>query len=202
MTSTIVPALKELEKFDKLNVVDVGAARASFLVELDKLVDLSKVFAVGIDPISHGIEDHYDKFYHACVDNVDTPKTQMFYKNRIDDQASSLCSTIGEQVGEINILNLNSIINDDIPDDTIHFIKIDAEGKDLHIVKSLSEEVLARTKFIAIECPHDRARYDGESTKDECIQYFDTIGFDVFFCHDTNNGSGISDVVFINRNNS
>lgn len=202
MTSTIVPALKELKKFDKVNVVDVGAARASFLVELDKLVDLSKVFAVGIDPISHGIEDHYDKFYHACVDNVDTPKTQMFYKNRIDDQASSLCSTIGEQVGEINILNLNSIINDDIPDDTIHFIKIDAEGKDLHIVKSLSEEVLARTKFIAIECPHDRARYDGESTKDECIQYFDTIGFDVFFCHDTNNGSGISDVVFINRNNS
>jgi len=126
----------------------------------------------------------------------------MFYKNRSDDQASSLYSTIGEQVGEIDILNLNSIINDDIPDDTIHFIKIDAEGKDLHIVKSLSEEVLARTKFIAIECPHDRARYDGESTKDECIQYFDTIGFDVFFCHDTNNGSGISDIVFINRNNT
>ena len=62
MTSTIVPALKELKKFDKVNVVDVGAARASFLVELDKLVDLSKVFAVGIDPISHGIEGHYDKF--------------------------------------------------------------------------------------------------------------------------------------------
>lgn len=202
MTSTIVPALKELKKFDKVNVVDVGAARASFLVELDKLVDLSKVFAIGIDPISHGIEGHYDKFYHACVDNVDTPKTQMFYKNVSDDQASSLYSKIGEQVGEIDILNLNSIINDDIPDDTIHFIKIDAEGKDLHIVKSLSEKVLARTKFIAIECPHDGVRYDGESTKDECIQYFDTIGFDVFFCHDTNNGSGISDVVFINRNNS
>ena len=52
MTSTIVPALKRNKKFDKVNVVDVGAARASFLVELDKLVDLSKVFAVGIDPIS------------------------------------------------------------------------------------------------------------------------------------------------------
>ena len=87
------------------------------------------------------------------------------------------------------------------PDSKMETIQ-DAEGKDLHIVKSLSEEVLARTKFIAIECPHDRARYDGESTKNECIQYFDTIGFDVFFCHDTNNGSGISDVVFINRNNS
>ena len=37
MTSTIVPALKELKKFDKVNVVDVGAARASFLVELDPL---------------------------------------------------------------------------------------------------------------------------------------------------------------------
>ena len=40
-----------------------------------------------------------------------------------------LCILNREQVGEIDILNLNGIINDDIPDDTIHFIKIDAEEK-------------------------------------------------------------------------
>lgn len=201
MTSTIVPALKELKKFNKVNVVDVGAARASFLFELNQLIDLENVYAIGIDPISHDVEDHYDKFYHACVDNVDGLRKQIFYKNTYDDQASSLFSMDGEKIGEIDILNLNDIINENIPNDIIHFIKIDAEGKDLHIVKSLSEDVLFRTKFISIECLHNGVRYDGEFAKNECIKYFDSIGFDVFFCHDTDNGSGVSDIVFINSNN-
>ena len=49
MTSTIAPSFGELKKYDKINVIDVGA-RASFLVELEKYFDLRDVYAVGIDP--------------------------------------------------------------------------------------------------------------------------------------------------------
>lgn len=41
-------------------------------------------------------------------------------------------------------------------------------------------------------------RHDGESTKDECIKYFESIGFEICFVHDTDNGSDVSDVVFVN----
>ena len=34
MTSTIVPALRKLASYEKVNVIDVGAARGSFIEEL------------------------------------------------------------------------------------------------------------------------------------------------------------------------
>ena len=71
MTSTIAPSFGELKKYDKINVIDVGAARASFLVELEKYFDLGDVYAVGIDPFDHGVKDHYDKFYQACIDEYE-----------------------------------------------------------------------------------------------------------------------------------
>ena len=172
----------------------------TFLVELEKFFDLKNVYAIGIDPIDYGVESHYDKFYRVCLDDVKTPQKQIFYN---DDQSSSLLSSKGEKMGLVDILNINSIIDVDIPENIIHFIKIDAEGKDLSIVKSLSKQNLNRTKFIAIECPNKIPRYDGEYIKKDCIDYFNSINFEFFYEYDTNieswNKSDLSDVVFINK---
>lgn len=204
MTSTIAPSFDGLKEYNKINVIDVGSARASFLVELERYFDLENVYAVGIDPLNHGVKDHYDKFYQACVDDVEEPTEMNFYMNTNDDQASSLCVPMGDTVSsfkepfKVQVLNLNDIIDNDIPEGTVHYLKIDAEGKDLHIVKSLREDVLKRIKYIAIECPMTKPRLDGEYTKEQCIDYFKTINFEVFYVHDTNNGSDVSDVVFVN----
>ncbi len=206
MSSTLVPAIKKIVDYSKINVIDVGAARASFLVELDQLVNLEKVFAIGIDPNDHGVSDHYDKFFQACVDNVDSATEMDFYPNMIDDQAGSLCSPVDKnknkfgEVVKVKVLNLNDIIKEEIPsDEVIHFLKIDAEGKDLDIIKSLKTTTLERIKYIAMECPMTKIRLKGESTKQESIEYMNSINFDLFFSYDTDNGSDISDVVFINR---
>ena len=54
-------AFDELKaNYGKINVVDVGAARGAFLVELEKKYDLNNVYAIGIEPFNHGIKDHYD----------------------------------------------------------------------------------------------------------------------------------------------
>ena len=198
MTSTLVPALKDFGYYEKINVIDVGSARGSFILELKK-VYTGDIFSIGIDPIDHGIGDWYSKFYNVCVDNVDVPIKVEFFKNINDDQASSLFSMDGKSLGERDVLNLNNIINDVLPTETIHFIKIDAEGKDLDIVKSLKEESLSRIVYIAVECVQSTPRFEGEYVKGECISYFDSIGFDMYYSYDTNNGSGISDVVFKNR---
>lgn len=205
MTSTIAPSFGELKKYDKINVIDVGAARASFLVELEKYFDLGDVYAVGIDPFDHGVKDHYDKFYQACIDDVKKPVEMDFYMNAIDDQASSLCVPAEDKKNafrepiKVQVLNLNDIIEDNIPEGTIHFLKIDAEGKDLHIVKSLRKDVLNRIKYIAVECPMTKPRLEGEVVKEKCIEYFQSINFEVFYVHDTDNGSDVSDVVFVNE---
>ena len=198
MTSTLIPVLEELKEFKKLNVIDVGSARGSFMMELRRVYD-NNIFSIAIDPIDHGIGGEYSKFYHACVDNVEKPIKVEFFKNSKDDQASSLFSTEGENMGEIDVFNLNDIIKDEIPTETIHFIKIDAEGKDLHIVKSLKDDTLSRIVYIAIECTQTSPRFEEEFGKGDCIDYFKSIGFDMHYCHDTNNGTNISDVVFKNR---
>ena len=83
--------------------------------------------------------------------------------------------------------------------EVIHFIKIDAEGKDLDIVESFSPETLKRIKYISMECKNGEPRYEGDRDIDECIRYMESIGFDVSFRWDSDNGSDLSDVVFINR---
>lgn len=205
MTSTILPALEKLKQYEKINVLDVGAARASFLVELEKFFNLEDVYAVGIDPFDHGVSVHYDKFFFACVDNVDSSTERYLLKNKIDDQANTLCTPLecvendfGDAI-KVKVLNLNDIIQEEFVNKNIHFLKIDAEGKDLHIVKSLKDSTLKRIKYIAIECPIIKPRFDDEYLKSECIEYFDSKNFDVSFVWDADNGSDLSDIVFVNR---
>ncbi len=222
-------AFEELKaNYDKINVVDVGAARGAFLVELEKMYDLSNVYAVGIEPFNHGIKDHYDKFFQICVDNVESPTKKEFFVNS-DDQTSSLCKlqtenlssdksdkdkfyysqdiinkiTRIQEVIEVDVVNLDTLVNEEIPEGLIHFIKIDTEGKDLEIVKSLSDKNLERIKFIGIECPNNIPRFEGEASKQECIDYFESKNFEVFHClnyeDDPTNRQPMSDVVFVNK---
>lgn len=205
MTSTILPALEKLREYKKINVIDVGAARASFLVELEKFFNLDDVYSLGIDPFDHGVSSYYDKFLFACVDNVDSPTEKYLLKNKVDDQANTLCTPLESVKNEfddtikVSVLNLNHVIKEQFGNKEIHFLKIDAEGKDLHIVKSLKDSTLKRIKYIAIECPIKKPRFDDEYLKNECIEYLSSKNFDVSFVWDSDNGSDLSDVVFVNK---
>ena len=79
---------------------------------------------------------------------------------------------------------------------------MDAEGKDLDIVKSLSDDTLKRTKFIGVECPNEIPRFEGEAPKQDFIDYFQSKNFKEFYClnyeEDPTNRQPMSDVVFVN----
>ena len=172
MTSTIKPLLKELTAYDNVNVIDVGAARGSFMEELahvfvDAGLGDTEIFSIGIDPIHREAEEKYDTFIRACVDNVESPREEDLYIHDNDDQANSLCISVLEDGGtgelypadsrrKVWVLNLNTIIDShwwvfsDSGEKVIHFLKIDAEGKDLDIVESLSPENLKRIKYISL----------------------------------------------------
>ena len=221
MTSTIVPALRKLASYEKVNVIDVGAARGSFIEELAGVfvqagLGDNEIYSIGIDPSHREAEEKYDTFIRACVDNVESPREEDLYIHDKDDQAHSLCIRVLEDGGtgelypadsrrKVWVLNLNTIIDShwwvfsDSGEKVIHFLKIDAEGKDLDIVESLSQENLKRIKYIALECKNGAPRYEGDRDIDECIEYMKSIGFDVSFRWDADNKSQLSDVVFMNR---
>ena len=218
MTSTIVPALRKLASYEKVNVIDVGAARGSFIEELAGVfvqagLGDNEIYSIGIDPSHREAEEKYDTFIRACVDNVESPREEDLYIHDKDDQAHSLCISVLEDGGtgefypadsrrKVWVLNLNTIIDYHwwlFDEQIIHFLKIDAEGKDLDIVESLSQENLKRIKYIALECKNGAPRYEGDRDIDECIEYMKSIGFDVSFRWDADNNSQLSDVVFVNR---
>ena len=218
MTSTIVPALRKLASYEKVNVIDVGAARGSFIEELAGVfvqagLGDNEIYSIGIDPSHREAEEKYDTFIRACVDNVESPREEDLYIHDKDDQAHSLCISVLEDGGtgefypadsrrKVWVLNLNTIIDYHwwlFDEQIIHFLKIDAEGKDLDIVESLSQENLKRIKYIALECKNGAPRYEGDRDIDECIKYMKSIGFDVSFRWDAHNNTQLSDVVFVNR---
>ena len=227
MTSTIVPALKELcdLDYDRIKVIDVGAARGSFMDELcpiweERGKSINDIISIGIDPCHDEAISRYSRFIRACVDNIDSPVEKDFYVHD-DTQANSLCIDVSEDgsvsgsIKKVWVLNLNTIIDYhwwlfvpfdlrnredyDPREEMIHFLKIDAEGKDLDIVESLSEKNLKRIKYISLECKNGEPRYEGDRDTDECIEYMKSIGFDVSFRWDADNKSQLSDVVFMNR---
>tara|TARA_R100000008_G_scaffold61492_1_gene38823 strand:- start:271 stop:1011 length:741 start_codon:yes stop_codon:yes gene_type:complete len=229
------------ESYERLNVIDVGAARASFMNELWHVFPRESVFSVGIDPINHHTSDKpggpivhktsvdYSVFLQCGVDNVGVITSRTFYMNS-DDQTSSFSELLLDNLSSIeddeskfwypqdtidkikNIENvvddvavypLQEVIDQHLPEGIIHFIKIDAEGKDLEVVKSINDETLkSRVKFITIECPNKVPRFKGESIKMECINYMKSKNFNVFYQmnyeDDPSNRTPMSDVVFVN----
>jgi hypothetical protein len=225
------PAFIELKReYQTINVVDVGAARAAFIVELNKFYDRDHIHSLGVDPMNHGVEFNYNRFYNVCVDDIPQgTQTQTVFYIRGEDQCSSLCEMHNENItsnpldsdkfyvnpGVINrvkqivdiinipVLNVVDLINEEFGTDLIHFIKIDCEGKDINIVKSL-EPIFHRIKYIAVECPNRVQRYKDETLLNNCLEYFKLHGFEVFYHKDyefeKDNGSQASDVVFVNKN--
>lgn len=183
----------------------------------------------------HDAAKYYNYYIKGCVDNIDrnTIQEKTFYINAID-QASSLLKIKTDNftsdlnnldngfyypqdiidklkiiVNEIKVkvYNINDIIHSTIGDTKIiDFIKIDAEGKDMDIVKSLKEN-FHRIKYISVECScHKNEKleiFENGSQLIDAITFFTENGFEVFeitdYSNDNNNLTQMSDVVFVNK---
>jgi len=180
-------------------------------------------------------EKNYNFYIKGCVDNIPkgSEEKNNFYVNSID-QASSLLrirtdnfssnlndknkfyypqeiidrlSKIDNQI-IVNVYNLGDIIDRCFGERTIDFIKIDAEGKDLDIAKSLVN-YLQRIRFIAIECAsHENKNleiFENGSNSIDAINFFKNNNFEIFEITDyskrENNLTQMSNIVFVNKNN-
>ena len=223
--------LKLKERFDSINIVDVGCARGALLKYSKKM--FSSIRSLGIDPIDHFSErPEYTDYLKCAVDLLnesDQQSVTTFYVNQ-DDQASSLLKMNFDKITsdlslrgtkyyvpwadrlkiveekEVTVRTLKSILDEKMPDGIIHLLKIDAEGKDLDIVRSLGKEI-SRVCFISLECSsHENTSL--RIFKDGChinevIPYMKSCGFEVFEVFDASldpqNLTQVSDIVFVNK---
>jgi len=177
---------------------------------------------------------NYNIYIKGCVDNIPkgTIKQQTFYVNLID-QASSLLKIKTENFSsdmskynesyyypqdiidklsiitneiDVTVYNLNDIIDKHYnTDEIIDFIKIDAEGKDLDIVKSIVDNMY-RIKYIAVECSSHKNEnleiFENGSNYKDVISFFTEHNFEIYditdYSLEHNNYTQMTDIVFIN----
>jgi len=89
----------------------------------------------------------------------------------------------------------------------IDFIKIDAEGKDFDITKSL-KPYFSRIKYIGVECSshtnNNLSIFGNGSSSRDVLSFFKENNFDIFEITDysikSDNLTQMSDIIFINNN--
>ena len=211
-----------------VNIIDVGVLSAGLWYKVhDNNLVKSPSFWIGVEP-DIAYPNNYDVMFEMAANDVDVPTTQMFNIHHdkglnsllelVDDDRLTrdkndmsrfyLGSDIGKYSGkkEVTVAPMSYML-DTIPnfsDQTIHFLKIDAQGVDVGVVKSMGK-YLSKTMFIMIESVTrnnpDAVLYEGQTVLEDDIVSMKEMGFELFYMHDhTEYASPDADVVFINKN--
>jgi len=222
--------IDSLQKIEFINIIDIGCARGALMKEI-VLPQRGKesVFSVGVDPLNHGVKRYYDHFLQVAVDNIGSSKFKIrkFYLN-FDDQASSLLQMNYENLTDslldqeriyvpwkrrlgvrftfpVLVINLETVIKRYFFNKKIHFLKIDAEGNDLNILKS--QLFINRPLFISAEAsnhPNPEIRlFKNGSQKKELVEFMKSMNYNVYqeanYGSIPNNQTQISDIIFKDR---
>lgn len=204
-----------------LNLIDCGCHKGHFLTKFKREVN-RPVYSIGIDPVNHPKESVYDKYFQMAVDNVDTPTIKKFYEY-IEPGCNSLLemnvdkvvhnrSEVGWYVGwpiekqkncyDVEVDSLASFLEtqDYFP---IHLLKIDSQGNDINVVKSLGVYV-DRVAFVQMECVSSKNKeivlYKGQQIMEQDIEDMTKLGFEVVKITDySKEASPECDILFKNR---
>lgn len=161
------------------------------------------IFVIGIDPnpdcyegqniwnskitnIKSAFEGHpkSDNYYHLCcaIDNVEKPEKCDFYRTTVNVGCSSLLKPklenfIGCQLQDIIKVDTISMkyLLDKIEYDKIEMVKIDAQGKDLDIVKSFKEH-LKNVVYLDVEGDTTR-QYENAPNNSQIINQILALDF-------------------------
>lgn len=167
-----------IDKLRSLNVeqyciVDVGC-RGGDLVKLMKPNFQAKY--IGIDPSPNTGHPLYDEFYQVAIDDVSSPETRQFYIYSNEPGCNSLLPMrkdmvthdleeydskwyVGwdieknEEVVSVTAISLSDLLkSSQVFNDVqyLHFLKVDAQGKDINVVKSLGD-IIKKTYMVQIE---------------------------------------------------
>lgn len=202
-----------------INLIDVGCHKAHFL---DEIMGYFKInYSLGIDPCNHMVDYRYNKYYNVAIINDEPCK--MKFNEYLEPGCNSLLTMKTDRVVHdrrqdgwyvgwtieklIKIIDVDAKPLSDLIDETpqilpIHFLKIDAQGLDIAVVKSLNQ-YLHNVHLIQIEAvsSHDvnNTLYAGQSIMEQDIEIMQTLGFSVVMIEDyADNASPECNILFKN----
>lgn len=212
---------------DPLVVVDVGCHKGHFIDEFKSVVH-KNLYTIGIDPLDFNVSHKYNVYIQAAIANVDIPTTKTFYEH-IEPGCSSLLQMNKEIVSHEDQTSpskwfvpweIETVINElpvvvssleNLLDQTeqkikyIHYLKVDSQGMDIKVVKSL-RKYLDKTMFIQIESvishSTDVVLYKGQQIMEQDINVMYELGFIILDIKYHHFGFKVNeaDVIFFNPN--
>lgn len=191
-------------KFKRINILDVGCHYAHWIQSLGKLLDgFEYVYSVGIDPIDFGVSSNYNIYAQVAIDNVKEPTEKLFFqynepgcnslaqmnidvvKHTRDEPGWYVEHTIENlvKISQVPVVSLAQLVSMlPIAGQELHYVKIDCQGKDIDVVRSLGT-YLKKTYFIQIECAvcaPEHTLYKGQKTLEEDTLVMKELGFHRF----------------------
>ena len=186
---------------------------------------------IGIDPSREAIGNHHDEFYSIAIDDVSQEETRTFYTYSVDEGCNSLLPMNKEVITHDRneydskwyvkkpiefmedrmSVRANSLKNVLLNSESfkevgyVHYLKVDAQGSDINVVKSLGE-LVNKTCIIQIESAipsnEDVLLYKGQQHYKKDVEDMNSMGFVEWFKENYSidkMASPEADVVFINE---
>jgi hypothetical protein len=219
-------AISVLNEQPKLNIVDVGCNTGTFLNYTKPLLKVPS-FWIGIDPSNLGASKLYDLYLNKAISNVKEDEKAIFTEyndsgcNSLLDMNTDIIThekgndekwfidRIVEQVvlkKEVVVTSLERVCDtiSNFKDDIIHYVKVDTQGNDIKVAKSLGK-YLSKTMFIQLECvtSHNpkKVLYKGQQLLEHDIDDMRLLGFTMMNMEDyAGFASPEGDVLFVNNN--
>jgi FkbM family methyltransferase len=191
--------LEKLKKVIKPEVsakvvgIDVGCCIGDYIsninhlcIESNKSILCFEPNPVNIQVIEGRIVNTDIKLFKHCISN-ETGKTSLFnYKGYNSNNAGNGVAGLrsgGQKICSVDVKRLDNVLDAEFKEDIIiKFIKIDTEGNDSNVIKSLGR-YLTKTKYIIFECSDclDDMRGPGiENPMKDIVDFLSTNGFDTY----------------------
>ena len=194
---------------ERVVFIDVGAGPGDILQGLRQGRLKKPIFSIGIDPvdlrghraysgfviaaIKSGVEEPRDFYQYSSLDcsslkRMDTSKVTHDPRERGAEGRYFNAKVIErlEEVLRVPTFNLSTIVrNYGLEDEVLHFVKIDAQGSDLDVFRSLGA-LAANCLFLQIETVYSElpasevALYEGQTTFPEDRALIEAAGFRLF----------------------
>lgn len=162
---------------EEINIIDLGACKGEFTLEMDTLYKIKKSILVEANPTNFKqlpIKQNYI-LYNNVISNLENLEVDFFEDPKSPYNGSMIFNYFNGINHKIKTITLQKILEDNLID-YIDILKIDIEGSEYDLLENINENILSITKQITVEF-HDFVNPQLKTRTSEIIKKIENFGF-------------------------